>query len=58
MQKCSICNMQYPEPTLKKMVQIIERKAYLYHICPACQLVVINNPSYYYLTEPQESNSK
>lgn len=50
--------MQYPQPTLKKMVQIVERKAYLYYICPACQLVVNNNPSYYYLTEAQQPVSK
>ncbi len=51
MEKCSICSKPYPEGTLKKMVQILDRKAYLYHVCPACQSIINNNPSYYYLTE-------
>lgn len=58
MRKCSICTKQYPEPILKKMIQIIERKAYLHYICPACQSVVSNNPSYYYLAEPKQSDAK
>jgi DNA-directed RNA polymerase subunit RPC12/RpoP len=51
MKKCSTCSKEFPEPTLKKMVQIIDRKAYLNYICPACQSVMLNNPNYYYLTE-------
>lgn len=51
MDKCSICGKNYPEATLKKMVQISGRKAYLNQICPACQAIVLNNPSYYYLEE-------
>lgn len=51
MDKCSTCNKQFPEATLKKMVQIIDRKAYLNKICPSCQSIVLNNPSYYYLIE-------
>lgn len=51
MKKCSCCSKQFPETILKKMVQIIGRKAYLQRICPSCQSIVINNPSYYYLEE-------
>lgn len=51
MEKCDFCSKEYPEAILKKMVQILERKAYLVHICPACQPIVANNPSYYNLQE-------
>jgi hypothetical protein len=51
MKKCSCCSKQFPEATLRKMVQILNRKAYLQFICPSCQAIVINNPSYYYLVE-------
>lgn len=54
MDKCSICGKSYPEATLKKMVQISGRKAYLNQICPACQAIVLNNPSYYYLEEKKK----
>lgn len=54
MEKCTTCGKQYPEATLKKMIQIIERKAYLNYICPSCQAIVMHNPSYYYLTEPKK----
>lgn len=51
MEKCSFCKKDFPGPTLKKMIQINDRKAYLYRVCPACQSVVLNNPTYYYLVE-------
>ncbi|MGI5920955.1 MAG: hypothetical protein ACOX6I_04390 [Syntrophomonadaceae bacterium] len=51
MKKCSCCSKQFPEATLRKMVQILNHKAYLQFICPSCQAIVINNPSYYYLVE-------
>ncbi len=52
--KCSICSKAYPEPILKKMVQVLDRKAYLHYVCPACQAVINNNPSYYYLIENKQ----
>ncbi|MGR6837480.1 hypothetical protein [Syntrophomonas erecta] len=55
MEKCSICSRQYPESTLKKMIQIIDRKAYINLICPACQAVVSNNPNYYYLVDDKKA---
>lgn len=58
MQKCSTCSRQYPEATLKKMVQIIDRKAYLHYICPACQAIVLNNPNYYYLVESKKTSAQ
>ncbi|WP_054696344.1 hypothetical protein [Syntrophomonas palmitatica] len=48
MEKCSMCSKQFPEATMKKMVQIIDRKAYAQNICPACQHLAVNNPNYYY----------
>lgn len=57
MQKCSTCSKQFPVATMKKMVQIIDRKAYLNYICPSCQSIVLNNPSYYYLVEPKKPSS-
>ncbi len=51
MEKCNFCSKQYPVTTLKKMIQIIDRKAYMNYVCPACQSIVLNNPSYYYLVE-------
>lgn len=54
MTKCSCCGKQFPEATLKKMVQVMNRKAYLNNICPACQAIVLNNPSYYYLVEEKK----
>lgn len=56
MEKCSTCGQTYPEETLKKMIQIVGRKAYLNNICPACQSIVLNNPSYYYLVEPKKTS--
>lgn len=55
MEKCNICSHEYPEATLKKMVQIMDRKAYLSFICPSCQSIVMHNPNYYYLIEPKKS---
>jgi len=55
MEKCSSCSKQFPEAAMKKMVQIMGRKAYIMNVCPACQSVVLNNPNYYYL---QESTKK
>ena len=52
--KCSICSKAYPEPILKKMVQVLDRKAYLHYVCPACKAVINNNPSYYYLIENKQ----
>ncbi|MDD2586824.1 MAG: hypothetical protein PHT79_08060 [Syntrophomonadaceae bacterium] len=54
MDKCSTCGQQFPETILKKMIQIIDRKAYLNKICPSCQSIVLNNPNYYYFIEPKE----
>lgn len=54
MLKCNYCAKQFPETTLKKMVQIINRKAYLNNICPSCQAILLNNPSYYYLVEEKK----
>lgn len=51
MEKCSSCSKQFPEAAMKKMVQIMGRKAYIMNVCPACQSVVLNNPNYYYLQE-------
>ncbi len=51
MERCNICNKDFPKAALRKMVQIIDRKAYLHQICPSCQTIVANNPSYYYLVE-------
>lgn len=54
MEKCSNCGKEFPEATLKKMVQLIGKKAYTKKICPFCQAVVLNNPTYYYLLEDKE----
>lgn len=54
MEKCSICGKSFPKATLKPMVQIIGRKAYLEKICPSCQSIVMNNPNYYYLGEKKK----
>ncbi len=55
MEKCSSCNKQFPEQAMKTMVHIIERKAYIKNICPACQSIVLNNPNYYYLADEKKS---
>ncbi len=55
MKKCSSCSKQFPEPTMKTMVHIIDRKAYIKTICPACQSIVLNNPNYYYLADEKKS---
>lgn len=55
MDKCSSCSKQYPEATLKKMVQVIDRKAYIMKVCPSCQSIVLNNPNYYYLADEKKS---
>lgn len=52
--KCSTCGKEFPKPTLKSMVQIVERKAYAQKICPSCQAMVLNNPNYYYLVEEKK----
>ncbi len=57
LKKCSICNKDYPIPTLKPMVHIIERKAYVKRICPNCQAIVLNNPNYYYLVVERQSGA-
>jgi len=49
-----LCKKEFPEATLKKMVQIMDRKAYLNYICPACQTIVMNNPNYYYFEEEKK----
>ncbi|QGU00826.1 hypothetical protein SYNTR_2232 [Candidatus Syntrophocurvum alkaliphilum] len=51
MGKCNSCSKVYPDAALKKMIHIVERKAYLNYICPSCQAIVHNNPNYYYLVE-------
>lgn len=56
LEKCSTCSQSFPEETLKRMVQIVGRKAYLNYICPSCQSIVLHNPSYYYLVEPKTEN--
>ncbi|MGI5912382.1 MAG: hypothetical protein ACOX6E_07385 [Syntrophomonadaceae bacterium] len=58
MQKCSCCSQQFPEATLKKMIQIQNRKAYLQDICPSCQAIVSNNPNYYYLVEYSDKGNR
>ncbi|HWP97370.1 MAG TPA: hypothetical protein VN426_11040 [Syntrophomonadaceae bacterium] len=57
MQKCYACSKQYPETAMSKMVHVIERKAYIKCICPACQSIVANNPTYYYLVEEKETTT-
>jgi DNA-directed RNA polymerase subunit RPC12/RpoP len=54
-EKCSSCKKQFPESTLKTMVHIIDRKAYIKKICPSCQSIVLNNPNYYYLGDEKKS---
>ncbi|MEN6351708.1 MAG: hypothetical protein ABFD08_20250 [Syntrophomonas sp.] len=54
MEKCSNCSNSFPEAAMKKMIQIIDRKAYLHCICPSCQAIVANNPNYYYLVEEKK----
>lgn len=58
MEKCNICSNSFPESALRKMIQIIGQKAYLYQICPSCQTIVNNNPSYYYLVESDKQEGK
>ncbi|MGI6433772.1 MAG: hypothetical protein ACOX0F_00075 [Syntrophomonadaceae bacterium] len=57
LEKCSVCSKDYPTPTLKVMVHIVERKAYIKKICPNCQSIVLNNPNYYYLVEEKQSGA-
>lgn len=54
MEKCHFCSKLYPETVLKKMVQIIDHKAYIIWICPGCQPIVNNNPNYYQVAEPKK----
>ncbi|MGE5416015.1 MAG: hypothetical protein ACM3UZ_04505 [Acidobacteriota bacterium] len=54
MKKCDQCKKTFPEPTLKTMISILQRKAYIVHVCPNCQSIVLNNPNYYYLIEEEE----
>ena len=54
MEKCGFCSKKYPVSILRSMVQIIDRKAYLVHVCPACQPIVHNNPNYYDLMDPNK----
>lgn len=46
-----MCKKEFPKSALKKMVHIIDKKAYLDIFCPVCQAVAGNNPNYYYLVE-------
>lgn len=55
--KCYACSKEYPETAMSKMVHVIGRKAYITCICPACQAIVANNPTYYYLVEETESTT-
>ncbi len=54
MYKCTVCGRQYPKSTLNKMVQIENKKAYLYLVCPACRLTTSNNPHIYPLVEEKQ----
>ncbi len=55
MEKCSMCKKEFPVSALKKMVQIVGKKAYLGQYCPVCQAVAGNNPNYYYLSEQKKT---
>jgi len=44
----------YPRTILKKMIQIVDGKAYLNYVCPSCQSIAANNPNYYYLVDNKE----
>lgn len=50
MEKCSMCSKKYPEETMKKMVQVMDKKAYAQIICPVCYHLAGNNPNYYHVT--------
>lgn len=54
MEKCSVCHKDFPEAAMNKMIQIIGKKAYVNNICPSCQAIVANNPSYYYMVEEKK----
>ena len=58
LEKCSTCSQLFPKATLKDMIQIIGKKAYLNHICPSCQSIVLHNPNYYYLVEAKNGAKK
>lgn len=47
MEKCSMCSKNFPEETMKKMVQVVGKKAYAQNICPACNGLANANPNYY-----------
>lgn len=50
MEKCSMCSNKYPEETVRKMVQVMDKKAYAQNICPVCYQLAVNNPNYYHVT--------
>lgn len=50
MTNCTICKKEFPEQVLKDMVHLMERKAFLELVCPACQMVALQNKDYYYLS--------
>ena len=47
MEKCSMCSKTFPEETMKKMIQVMGKKAYAQNICPSCNGLAANNPNYY-----------
>lgn|GEM_PF-724400 len=47
MEKCSMCSKKFPDETMYKMVQVMDRKAYAQNICPACRGLATANPNYY-----------
>jgi len=51
-----MCSKQFPEATMKKMVQISGQKAYAQNICPACLPLAVNNPNYYYAANAVTGN--
>ncbi len=58
MKKCYSCSKKFPDQAMRKMVNVIGRKAYPASICPACLSVVINNPNYYDLMEEEVTPAK
>jgi hypothetical protein len=45
MEKCSLCQKDFPEAAMKKMIQIVEPQSVCKTICPFCQAIVSNNPT-------------
>lgn len=50
MEKCNMCSKKFPEKTMKKMVQVMDKKAYAQNVCPVCYHLAVNNPNYYHVT--------